>query len=96
VEIDGRWSYIDKAGKIAISTDFSQKAELGNFSEGVASVNADNGAKFIDKSGRPIIKTDFEWAEDFHGGAARVGRVERNGTIKYGYIDHSGRVIWRP
>lgn len=98
VEIDGRCSYIDRAGKVMIQTQFPQKAECGNFVEGLAAINHDDdGAKFIDKTGKTVIKiAGVDWANDFRGGAARVSVSRGNGHFTDGYVDRSGRILWKP
>ena len=96
VEIDQQCGYIDKSGKMIIRPGFPTKAVCGDFSEGMASINADNGAKFIDRNGQIVIKTDFTAADGFHGGVARVRVWRGNSDFTYGYVDRSGRIIWRP
>jgi len=96
VEIDARCRYIDKTGKVMLQPNFPAKADCGKFSEGMAPINHDNGAKFIDKNGKTVITTTFDWADRFRAGVARVTVVTRAGLFTYGYIDRTGRVIWKP
>lgn len=96
VELNNGWSFIDKNGAVAIRTNFSESAVLGDFCGGLASVNFDHGAKFIDKTGQIVIQTSYNWADDFSNGYARVKNIGKYGIESYGYIDQKGDFIWKP
>lgn len=69
VEVDGKWGYIDKQGRMAVPPQF-ETAEA--FSEGLAAVEVDGKYGFIDKSGEFVIKPRFDLATKFSDGFARV------------------------
>ena len=96
VEINDKWQFIDRTGKVAITTNFPSSSDIATFSEGLAAVNSAGGAKFIDKNGKVVIETPFDWADKFVNGIARVKRAQKNGTVSSGYIDRAGKVIWEP
>jgi hypothetical protein len=65
-----KFAYIDKAGRIALLTDFE---EAYPFREGLALVSDDeNNFGFIDKSGTTVIAPRFGFARDFAEGLALV------------------------
>jgi hypothetical protein len=87
--------YIDKAGKIALEPQF---ISCGEFTEGLASVRFNDSAMrahYIDKTGRTVINTPFGLAYAFHGALAPVydGGI---GLFDRGYIDRSGKIVWKP
>jgi hypothetical protein len=101
VEIDGKLSFIDKTGKVAISTglnldeDFERNS--GDFSEGLAGVSegmdttvTDGNYAFVDKSGKIVLRTDFSYAFPFSEGLA-AGYVSTRD--KWGYIDKTGKMV---
>jgi len=51
VEIDGKWGFIDKTGKIAINPQFEDAWE---FKEGLATIQLGNKYGYIDKSGKIV------------------------------------------
>lgn len=95
---DGKWGYIDRAGKIAIPTQFDG---AGAFREGVARVSVNGKTVFINTSGRIIIRPPFDIVGDFSEGLAPVNvgekRDPRIGLIqdpgKWGYIDKTGKLV---
>src|SRR6218665_1301018 len=65
VKIDGKYGYIDKNGKIAISPQFES---AGDFHQGLARIRLDNKWGFINKNGEIAIEPQFDYAWDFHEG----------------------------
>ncbi len=89
---DGKWGYIDKAGKIVIPLKYSSEDE---FSEGLAAVQVEVEGKwgYIDKTGKVLIPAQWSSAVGFSEGLAAV-QVEVDG--KWGYIDKTGKYVWPP
>jgi hypothetical protein len=50
---------------------------------------------YIDKTGKIVIQPKFDAAEDFSSGLAQV-RIGDWETGKYGYIDKTGKYVWKP
>lgn len=100
---DRQRGYIDKAGLLVIKLT---SGTGGQFKEGLATlaVEIDGRTKmgYIDRTGKTIIEPKFDVAYDFIDGLAKVyfsekvtspsGPVTRTG---HGYIDKSGRFVWR-
>ncbi|MFH1258481.1 MAG: WG repeat-containing protein [Elusimicrobiota bacterium] len=89
VEVNDKWGYIDKTGKIIITPQFD---EARTFSEGLAAVatieklksNADlvnRKWSYINMTGKIVIDQQFSWAGDFSEGLAPVG-IEEVGEEK--------------
>ncbi len=93
VKQGNRWAYIEKNGKEAIVLPPEPETRLARpFKEGVASVWTIRGWHYIRRDGAPAFDGLFAEAFDFDGGLAMV-------TLKTGetaYIDHRGRIVWRP
>ncbi len=80
---DGKWGYIDQAGKIAIAPQFTQ---AGEFSEGLATVSLDGKWGYVDQSGAIVIPPRFAFAEGFSDGLGIVHLSLSEGGSA-GYID---------
>lgn len=81
--------YIDKSGEFAIPPVFM---ETYPFSEGLASVVAEGGrVGFIDRSGETVIDPQFDNREGL-GFSEGLSAVAYSGSMKYGYIDRTGRL----
>ncbi|MFH5163641.1 WG repeat-containing protein [Campylobacter coli] len=57
VELNRKYGFIDKSGKIVIEPKFDG---VGNFSEGLAKVKLNGKYGFIDKSGKIVIEPKFD------------------------------------
>src|SRR5687768_15767820 len=95
VEIDGRYGFINKLGKIVIDPQFEA---VGDFSEGFARFKKNEKWGFIDRRGRIVIAPRFEWAHDFSEGLARVQML---GSLfhtprSWGFINRRGAIAIRP
>ena len=66
---DGKWGYMDKAGKVVIEPQYDG---AGDFSEGLAWVGTELLRGYIDKTGKMVIEPKFGWAGSFHSGMAAV------------------------
>lgn len=104
VVVDGRFGFVNKAGKIVIEPQFGAALD---FTEGLAPVTGSYGKwGYTDKSGKMVIATQFKLAKNFSEGLAPVeiertgGRVHnRTGSRSlslWGYIDQTGKFIWKP
>ena len=85
VNIDGKWGYIDKMGKIIIDPQFDEALE---FSEGLAVVKTNDKYVYIDITGKHIINQQCNSAYSFSEGLARM---EIGG--KWGFIDNTGAYV---
>jgi hypothetical protein len=94
--------YIDKTGQQVIPLRFA----IGHtFEEGVASVQVGDKWGYIDHGGSFVIRPQFDSAMPFCAGVAQVGTFtvldaeqhQRRQRFKgkHGFIDHSGKYIWR-
>jgi len=74
VGLDGKVCYIDRTGKVVISTDY---AMAGDFKNGLASVlQKDGQSGYIDKTGAVVIPFQYSAARDFNeDGVAVVGGI---------------------
>jgi hypothetical protein len=97
VEVREKMIYINKQGKTVFTIPNGSVA--GEFSEGLANVSirtnygTEYGAEtwgYINRKGDFVIKPQFQKAEPFYQGLAHVFL---NGQS--GYIDKSGRFVWR-
>jgi hypothetical protein len=97
VEKDGKWGFIDNAGRVVIPLEFDSASD---FHEGLALVTTGKQKTFIDTSGRVVIKPQFDLVNDFSEGLAAVNigqtRIANLGLIgnpgKWGYIDKTGKL----
>ena len=105
---DGRCGYVDRSGGLAIPARFRA---CHRFSDGLARVDLGGDAfdaervAFVDRTGKPVVvgpeaSPPFDSAEDFENGLAAVGaggapHLAGSGTW-LGYVDTSGRYVWKP
>lgn len=91
VEVDGKYGYIDKTGKMVITPKFNY---ADDFSEGMAIIRVGNDETgsfaYIDTSGKTVIKPKFKGAGIFSEGVA----IADDGKGK-GVIDKSGKYLFR-
>lgn len=83
---NGKWGYIDKAGKVIITLQYYSAQD---FSEGLAAVRKEGLYGYIDQSGKFVIGEKYDYAEPFHRGIARV-YIDGKPFI----IDHSGNKLF--
>ncbi len=104
VRLMQNWGYIDRSGRVVIPIRFG----VGHmFAEGVASVSLGGKWGYIDHAGAFAIPATFDSAMPFCAGVAQVETYRwvgedtshgcRAGIMqgKQGFIDHSGRYVWR-
>lgn len=85
VELNGKYGYIDKAGKEVIPLMYEY---AWDFIEGLAAVRIDGKCGYINKIGKIVIPPKYDFASEFREGLALV---YLNG--KYGYIDKRGTEV---
>lgn len=84
------YGFIDASGKIVIKPQFEVTEP---FSEGIAAVEKNGKWIYIDKTGKTVIVSHgYVPSEPFHHGLAFV----RTEDMRYGYIDRSGKFVWKP
>ena len=84
-ELNGKWGYIDKAGKKVIPCKYDKAYE---FSDGLALVKLNHKWGYIDKTGTEVIPCKYDDAYSFIDGLARVKL-----SGKCGAIDKTGKEI---
>lgn len=72
VKIDGKWGFVDKAGKLVIAPQYK---EVRGFSEGLAAVKDGNQWFYIRKDGSVLPSVSVKNPGDFHQGVAIVDKV---------------------
>jgi hypothetical protein len=82
------YGIIDKQGHFVHEPEFEDAAE---FHEGLAMACVKKKCGYVDTSGTWIIPPTLESAQEFWHGLARVSWK----TGDYGYIDKTGKVVWR-
>lgn len=85
VKKDGRWSYVDRSGKIL---PLDAEASF-DFSEGLAICIKDGLRGYINNEGKWVIAPQFIDAKKFENGHARV----KMPNDKWGLIDKSGKWV---
>jgi len=106
IKVDGKWGYIDAAGKVVIQPKFD---DANGFSEGLACVNVggawvtteiEGGSTtvfrgghwgYIDATGKFVIETKAAEVKSFSEGLAAVKIGD-----KWGYINRSGKMVIEP
>lgn len=85
VKRNGKWGYIDEAGRQIVSCIYDSAR---NFSEGVAAVEQGGKWGYIDKTGATAVPMEYDAVDSFSEGLAAVRR-----NWKYGYIDRSNTMV---
>ncbi|ACB84318.1 WG repeat-containing protein [Natranaerobius thermophilus] len=89
VEQNDNWGVFDlEAGDFVIEPKYDS---IGEFSQGLASVELDRQWGFIDKGGNVVIEPQFDSVRDFRDGLARI---KINSEV--GYIDTEGEFVYEP
>jgi hypothetical protein len=84
----GKLWFIDRTGRKVADCP----PQSCDFHEGLAAFEAGGRRGYIDQAGRVRIKPQFYLASNFSGGIAMVMLADR----RMGYIDKTGRYVWRP
>lgn len=86
VSKNGKWGYINKAGKIVIDHTYDS---AGDFDDGVAvAALTDQGFGLIDKTGKEVVAFSYADISEFSNGFAMAKDAKSN---KYGVIDNKGK-----
>lgn len=89
IQQNGKWGYMDAAGKIVIEPRFFWAEE---FSEGLAAFeNEDGKYGYIDETGKVVIEPLFDNWTDFSEGLAAVSV-----DFHWGYVDKTGKWVIQP
>jgi WG containing repeat len=83
-----RFAIIDKSGKIVHAPEFE---DAEPFHEGLAATALKGKYGYIDTAGTWVIEPTLSYAGEFRNGLARVAWKDGD----YGYIDKTGKVVWR-
>lgn len=90
VKKDGKWTYINKYGKLITQPQFDSVDEY--FYSGVAKIIENNKIGFINENGKIITKPQFDGVTPFDD----CGFAGVNQKGKWGFIDKSGKLIIKP
>jgi hypothetical protein len=92
VRSQGRWGYVDRAGRGVIRPRFSG---AGEFSEGLAPVSEQTWVcGYTDRSGTLVIPARFRLCHPFHDGRARVEILGPDPKRPQpAFIDRTGRIV---
>lgn len=89
IRIDGKFGYMDHAGKIVVVPQFQR---AWDFHDGMARVDsATEGHGIMDAAGKAIFPHQFSWIGDFSEGLAQALLSDPSG--KAGYIDSTGALV---
>jgi WG containing repeat len=98
VEVNSKWGYIDRTGKVVIEPIYYKAEE---FSEGLAAVEIarskrDAGFEYIDATGKTIIPPpEFYGMARFSEGMAWV-KLRAGQRLTYGFLERTGKVVITP
>lgn len=88
IRLNGRFGYMDRAGKIVVSPQFQRAYDFHN---GMAVISDAQGRGIIDSAGKVTFLKQFLWIGDFSEGLAEVEIWD--GSAKSGYIDSTGALV---
>ncbi|MDX6271744.1 MAG: hypothetical protein QOD28_2967, partial [Acidobacteriota bacterium] len=92
VRQEGKWGYIDRAGKIVIRPQYDVAWE---FTEGLAYVKSGAERGVIDKTGRMVVSLQqVDLAGFFSEGLAPVQTSSQ--PPRFGFIDRTGKLVINP
>ncbi len=86
VELDGKYGYADRTGKIVIQPQFEVACD---FHEGLAGVKISGKWGFANAAGDVVVDPVYDEGEHFSEGLARVERGDEQA-----YIDKSGKIVF--
>jgi hypothetical protein len=87
---DGKWGYVDRAGKIVVPPRFDA---AGRFSEGLAPVRAGKKLGYADATGAVVLVPDAEPADGTLHRRFSSGRAMVKKGARYGFIDRTGKLV---
>jgi hypothetical protein len=89
VQLNGKWGYIDKSGKIVIAPQYDYAFD---FRGDLTAVKMNGKWGFIDKTGKMVIAPQF----DKTGGFTKKGFALVKMNDKWGFIDKTGKIVIEP
>ena len=92
VDIDGKWGFIDSAGKLVVAAQY-EAAHV--FCEGLATVKTNGKYGYIDENNKMVIAPQFRWTLGFREGLAWVDDIQSRSGFS-GFIDRSGTLLFSP
>jgi len=107
VEIDEKWGFIDKTGKIVVPPKYCDVfggdvygfMDAGGFRDGLAKVQVGDWETgkwgFIDKTGKEVVPCKYDAVSSFFEGMAPI-MVHDGETYKLGFIDTTGKEVVPP
>lgn len=63
------------------------------YNEGMVAVEQNNKWAIIDKKGTPITKFEYDRASSPSEGRILVGKLDKDGEMKYGFVDTKGKLV---
>lgn len=89
VHKDGKWGYIDRAGRLVVAPKFDAAERL---SEGLAAVVLEGRHGYVDRTGKMVLVPEQEPAGPVHRPfASGLAAVRSGGSI--GFIDRTGKLV---
>lgn len=90
--------FVDKTGKFILPPKYPF---VDNFKDGLAQFLLDGKWTFMDKTGKVAFSTVYQVSYGFERGLAFMYKLGPGGFgdlkgEKYGYIDKTGKVVWKP
>lgn len=82
---EGKWGFIDTAGKWVIDPQFEQ---TGIFADGFAPVLVGGRWGYIDRNGKFVVNPQYDSAQEFHEGFARI---QSNGKV--GFVNTKCKMV---
>ena len=89
VKLNNKYGFINEEGVEITAIEYD---DVWDFYEGMAAVKKDGKMGFINEKGKLVVAAKYLAADMFINGKARVAAGEYP-TIKYGYIDKTGKEI---
>ena len=89
VRVEGKWGYIDRAGRLVIQPQYEV---AWDFSEGLAYVRAGATRGVIDRTGKMVFTLQqVDMAGYFTEGLAPVQTASQ--PPRFGFVDRTGRIV---
>jgi hypothetical protein len=91
---NGAYGYIDTKGNVVIPYRYEDAGEFEEGTQppkGLAPVKTEGKWGYIDRNGKLVIQPQYDGARQFEN---ELAEVQPGDT--YGYINHSGKYVWKP
>ena len=89
---NGKVGLIDRTGKFVAEPVYKS---IGEFSEGLAAAQDDEGFEVLDSSGT-VLSGNFQHIGSYREGRAVYGIAQQDGQVHYGYLDENGQTAIEP